>query len=127
MRTLGEIVEITLSGGQPEYDELRYALCAMQALLSFDMNALASLATAEEEGKKPFLIGSAIFQHRESFNRKKGAMEKSPKEYLGWGNDPKNPDYQESRKFAKLIFANAANIADCMEDIASTECNSSTI
>jgi hypothetical protein len=127
MRSLGEIIETTLTGGKPEYDELRYALCAMQALSTFDMNALAKLAIAEKENKKPFLSNSSQFQYSESFNRKKWTLKRSPKEYLGLENDPDNPEYQESRKWSQLLLTNVTAKTGYMGDVTGVGCDPSTV
>lgn len=97
MRTLGEIIEACRSGEKPSVDELRYAVCAMDALMTFDRQALWKLAEAEQEGKKPFMVYSGVWQRDENFGRVKRALEKTPKEYVGWNNDPDNPEFQERR------------------------------
>ena len=103
MMTLNEIIESVRDGGRPDYEDLRYAICAMAALQVFDSRALMKLAQAEREGKKPFMINSAEWQWEEYFNRHKRAGQKPPKEYVGWSNDPDNPDYLERRKVAMRI------------------------
>lgn len=97
MKTLGDIIDAVRDGERPDYEDLRYAICATSALMTFDRNALSNLAIAETEGKKPVLIYSAVFQHAENFNRVKRALSKPPKEYIGWGNDPENPDFLARR------------------------------
>jgi len=91
------------SGGRPEYDELRYAVCALDALTTFDQLALMKLANGQREGKKPVLVYSAEWQHSESFERMKRALAKTPKDYVGWNNDPDNPEYLDRRKASKKI------------------------
>lgn len=98
MRALGEIIEAARSGERPDYDELRYAVCAMDTLMTFDQIAFSRLAEAEMAGKRAILSNSAKFQHEERFNRIKRALGVDPKSYLGESNDPDNPDYQERRK-----------------------------
>ena len=98
MRTLGEITEAAKSGERPEYDELRYAVCAMDALMVFDRNAIWKLAEAEKDGKKPMLVWSALWQRDENFGRVKRALAKPPKEYLGDSFDPDKLENQERRK-----------------------------
>lgn len=106
--TLGEIIEAVRSGQRPAYDDLVYAICALDAMLTFDRKALMRLAEAENECKKPFLSYSAIFQWEESFNRCKAATEKPPKEWVGWNNDPANPEFQKRRAAALKLFYRAA-------------------
>ena len=94
------------SGERPEYEELRYAICAMEALATFDSQALSKLAQAELDGKKPVLTSSAVFQYEEHFNRNKRALDTDPAAYVGWNNDPDNPEFVQRRKAAiKLVEA----------------------
>ena len=97
MRTLGEISEAVRSNERPDYEELRYAVLAYQALTTFDSRALMRLSEAEREQKKPMLSNSAVFQYREHFTRFKLALAKSPQEWVGWNNDPANPEFQKHR------------------------------
>lgn len=46
MRTLNEIVTAVRDGERPDYEELRYAICALDALGVFNRNALMRLAEA---------------------------------------------------------------------------------
>ena len=108
MKTLNEIVTAVRDGERPDYDDLRYAICAMDALTTFDRMAFMRLAEAEREGKKPFMVTSAQWQWEEHFNRQKRAGEKAPKEYVGWNNDPDNPAFLARRKQAKKIMAGIA-------------------
>ena len=105
MKTLDEIIESVRNGDRPEYEDLRYAICAMSALETFDRLAIMKLAEAEREGKKPVLTYSAQWQWEEHFNRRKKAGAKPPKEYVGWNNDPENPEFLKRRKVAKKIYA----------------------
>lgn len=103
-KTLREIIEAVRDGERPEYDDLRYAICAMSALSIFDRQAFMKLAEAERESKKPFMVTSAQWQWEEHFNRTKRAMAKAPKEYVGWNNDPDNPEFLERRKHATRLM-----------------------
>jgi hypothetical protein len=106
MQKLGEIIDSVRDGGRPDYEDLRYAICAMSALMTFDRLALSTLATAEMEGKKPILSDSAVFQHEENFSRVKRALIQNPKEYVGWNNDPENQDFLARRaKSIRLVKA----------------------
>lgn len=107
MKTLGEIVEAVRSGERPDYDDLRYAICAMEALSTFDQLAFMNLASSEREGKKPFMTSSAQWQWEEHFRRHKSAGETQPKKYIGWNNDPDNPDFQKRRAVSKRIMHSA--------------------
>lgn len=103
-KTLGEIIEAVRDGERPEYDDLRYAICAMSALSIFDRQAFMKLAEAERETKKPFMVTSAQWQWEEHFNRTKRAMGKPPKDYVGWNNDPENPEFLKRRGLAKRVM-----------------------
>lgn len=95
MKTLMEIIDAVKAGERPEYDELRYAVCALDALTLFDEMALMKLVEAEKEGKKSFMIYSAMWQFEDRFKRMKTALGKSPKDWVGWNNDPENPEYRK--------------------------------
>lgn len=103
-KTLAEIIESVRDGGRPDYDDLRYAICAMEAIATFDRMAFMRLAEAEKAGKKPFMTTSAQWQFEESFNRAKRAMDKPPKQYVGWNNDPDNPEFLARRKKSQRII-----------------------
>jgi hypothetical protein len=105
---LGQIITAVRDGQRPSYEDLRYAICAMDALATFNRSAFMKLAEAEKEGKKPLLVYSAQWQFEESFRRAQRAMEKPPKEYVGWDNDPDNPEFLARRKKAMQLFERAA-------------------
>lgn len=102
--TLGDIIDAVRSGQRPSYDALLYAICALESLSNFDRQALMRLADAEREGRKPLLSNSALFQWDESFRRLKTALEKPPREWIGWNNDPANPEFRERRRSALKLF-----------------------
>lgn len=112
MRTLDEIVSAARGGEKPSVDELRYAVVAMDHLLTFDRMAFMTLAEAEREGKKPFLTRSAVWQWEEWFGRMKRALAKSPKEWLGPDNDPDSAEVQKRRAIASKIMDKAIRAAD---------------
>ncbi|MNN93765.1 hypothetical protein D3C81_2122740 [compost metagenome] len=79
----------------------------MDALMTFDRNAFFTLAEAEQEGKKPFLTRSAVWQRDEHFGRVKRALEKSPKDYLGPNYDPDSPTVQKRRQASLALLDKA--------------------
>jgi len=97
MKTLGEIIEAARSGDRPDYDDMRFALCAVDLLMTFDRQAIWKLSAAETEGKKPFMVNSAVWQRDENFDRVKRAMGKTPLAYLGASYNPDNPEVQSRR------------------------------
>lgn len=100
-KTLSEIVNAVRDGERPDYEDLRYAICALDALATFNRTAAMRLAEAEREGRKPFLTTSAAWQWEEHHRREQTALGKPPKEYIGWNNDPDNPEFLERRKQAQ--------------------------
>ena len=113
MKTLNQIVNAVRDGERPDYEELRYAVCALESLGTFNRMAFMRLAEAEREGKKPILTRSAQWQWEEHFRREKTAGEKSPKEWVGWNNDPDNPEFLKRRAESKRIMdAGVARAAD---------------
>ena len=107
MRTTFEIFEAVQAGEPTTHEECRYALLVLHAIGHFRRRDLESLAESEVAGKKP-LFGA---QHRleEDFRRNKTALGRDPKAYLGWGNDPENPDYRKriaaGRRLVDRLFA----------------------
>jgi len=111
MQTLHEIINAVRDGERVDYDDLRYAVCAMDALSTFDRMAFMKLAEAERDGKKPFLTTSAQWQWEEHFNRQKRAGSTPPKTYVGWNNDPDNPEFRARRGVANKVMARAVEAA----------------
>jgi len=100
MRNLADIIEDCKTNGKPDYEELRYSVLVMTGVLNLVNNELVKLYV---EGKIPNeLIRKMKLDGICSMYGK--ALNKSPKEYLGWNNDPKNPDYQRFHKIGmKLV------------------------
>ena len=111
MRTLYEIISSTRDGEHPDYEELRYAVCALEALMTFDGHAFSKLVEAEQRGQKPSFVWSAEWQFNERFERIKRAMNKDPKEWVGWNNDPDNPEFLKRRKASIKLFNKVLNNA----------------
>lgn len=100
MRTLFEIIEDVKDNKKPDYEELRYALLVYSFMFNMDHRNLREELLQEERTAK--FIRELKAQN--SFDMAKNALNKSPKEYLGWNSDPENPDYQKFRKAGdKLI------------------------
>lgn len=98
MRTLFDIIQDVQNGGMPKYDELRYAVCALDALNIFHSLALHDLAALEQRQDLKEPMHSAEFHFHNCFIRTKEAFNLSPKEWLGWQNDPANQAYLDRRK-----------------------------
>lgn len=94
MRTLLEIVEDIKDGKKPDYEELRYAVLVYSWIFSIEHNNYIEVLLSEKEIPKHVKKLKAD----SSFAMYKTALNTSPKEYLGWRNDPDNPEYQKFRK-----------------------------
>ncbi len=70
MRTLTEITNATRRGENVTFEELRYAVCAYDVMFA----------------------SSYPSQHRPLLEEFFKAAESDPREYIGWDNDPENPD-----------------------------------
>ena len=104
MKTLSEIIEICRSGGKPDIDDARIAICAMDILMTFDSTHLMRMAQRENEGKNPLLV-TAMRSFEDRFNRVKKALSKSPLEWLGDNNNPDNPEVQRRRDVSKKLVS----------------------
>lgn len=104
MKKLTDIITLVKDGGSPTSDEMRYAICALDALITFDSQALLQLAKGMQENRKPILIYSANWQWEEHHRRMQRALSKSPKEWVGEDNNPDNPEVQKRRKTSLKIL-----------------------
>jgi len=95
MRTLLEIIETTKDGETPAPDETYWAMLALSALSAFDSQDFHRLLY---KGTNDILTPQVLGESRHQ--RWKAALGKSPKEWVGWNNDPSNPDYQKFRTMA---------------------------
>ncbi len=89
MRPLAEIIEAVQAGESPEYDELFYAVSALQHLVNFDGTDLVGLA---ERGSP-----EVIKMLEEHCKRVRGALSRPPILWIGPNDDPRNPEFQERR------------------------------
>ena len=104
MRTLIEIIELIKDGGEPTREELYYSVLALEALNTFDTKDFHEmLRHPNSKLLTPEWLAS------ESWRRHKMALNKSPKEWVGWNNDPHNPDYQKMRGFHKRLLDKVLN------------------
>ncbi len=98
MRTLFEIVEAAKANQPTTHEECLYALLAYSGLSYFDSSSLQHLAFEPSRFRTPER------EAEESHRRWKMALNKSPKDWLGWNNDPKNPDCQRFHEVALKLF-----------------------
>ncbi len=98
MRTLTDIIEVVRKNQECTQEGLIYSLIALEALSTFDSLSLQRLAEESNKFRTP------KGEYEESFRRWKTALNKSPKEWVGWENDPKNPECLKRRSISlKLI------------------------
>ena len=100
MRTLSEIIDSAKDGNKPSHDECYWAMLALSALHHFDHRALMELPD-KTNAQLAFRLN---WEREETFRRSKAAYAKSPQEYVGWNNDPANPEYQRERQVALRLF-----------------------
>lgn len=98
MRTLSQIMDAVKENQPATEEELRYTLLAMDALSHWDRNFLIRFAGND----KPNVVRCEL-EANESFRRWKTALGAEPKTYVGWNNDPANPEYQRRRSIALKI------------------------
>lgn len=87
MRTLSEIIEDCKLNKKPSIDELRYSVIVLTSLTNMASGVLMRFYNADEKSIEKIRIEN-IFKGYST------ALNKSPKEWLGWVNDPENPEYQ---------------------------------
>lgn len=107
MKTLSEIIEICKSGGKPDVDDARFAICALSALLTFESTTLMRRFSRDEEGKKDVFGHKHYFE--ESFNRIKRALDIPPIKWLGSGQNPDDPEVQKRRKISRKLWDKVVN------------------
>ena len=100
MRTLFEIIESAKVGETTTHEECLYALLAYASLAYFDRRALQQLAF------KPSRFRTPQSESEESFRRWKTALAKSPKDWLGHGNDPANVECRQRVQKARQLLDN---------------------
>lgn len=95
MKTLQEIVEICKSGKKPTIDDARFAICVLDALLTFETMRLMRRAKDSDVARR---------EYEEHFNRCRAAFSQHPMDYLGEEYNPDIPDVQKRRNIsAKLV------------------------
>ena len=103
MRNLSEIIEECKTNGRPEYDELRYSVIALVSMLNMDHKNLHEELMRE----KPLSDFLKKMKSDNSHNMYRNALNKSPKDWLGWNNDPENPDYQKFHAMGTKLIEKA--------------------
>jgi len=96
-RSLGDIIEECQSGGRPDYDDMRYAICALQSLATMDFSDQRRIL----EAKRPEI---AALRSEECFQRRKRAYAAPPKKWLGPEYDPDSAEVQRRREISQKVF-----------------------
>jgi hypothetical protein len=99
-----DIIEAVKSNEPVGTEDMIYTILALDNLLFFERQSIRTLANGGRGNQKPSFIYDPLYQEKESFRRIKNAIEKDPKEWLGWNNDPKNPDYQYDKEMAHKVL-----------------------
>lgn len=100
MRKLIEIVEGAKEGSMPTHDECYWAMLALSHLHYFEVSDQRAMNDATNNVHRGMIA-------QEAFRRRKIAFDKSPKDWVGWDNDPSNPEYQKMRATAFKVFEKA--------------------
>jgi len=103
MKDLGDIIDACQTDEEVTEEELRYAVCAMNSIITLNKGSLDNLVKGEKEGRKGFIY-SAMFQYEERHKMMHRALNKDPKEWLGWNYDFKNIEYVNKMKRLNKIF-----------------------
>jgi hypothetical protein len=111
MRSLEEILDSLKANEKPNYEELRYSALCLAWLLNFEHVNLAQVLSH----KKDFTDSVKKSMLKESIRRYKDALKSDPKKYLGWNQDPENPNYQAFLITEKKLRSN--DIINKAEDI----------
>jgi hypothetical protein len=100
MKTLSEIIEDVKLNKRPDYEDLRYSLLVMTGVLNMVNHELVELYVKgimpNEFIRKLKLDGICKMYGT--------ALNKPPKEYLGWNGDPENPEYQRFYAMASKLM-----------------------
>lgn len=104
MRNLSDIVEDCKTNVRPDYEELRYSVLVMTGMLNLVNGELTRLY---DEGKMPSELIRKMKLDGGICTMYGKALNKSPKEYLGWNNDPENPEYQRFHAMGSKLVEKA--------------------
>lgn len=97
VKTLAEIITECKDGKMPEYDELRYAVVALDILLAQTNRDLRQASSLKSEFLRRFAL-------QRSDEVKHIAYNNPPKEWLGEMYDPDNPDTQRRRNALRGVL-----------------------
>lgn len=87
MKDLLDLIEDCKANKEVDAEDLRYAVIALTTVINMSSNKLMRFY---KQDMKP--IDKILLENH--FAAWTNALNKSPKDWLGWNNDPKNPEYQ---------------------------------
>ena len=102
MRNLSKIIESCKLNESVDNVELKYATIALTSLVNFSMSTIMRIY---DKSENQFDKMRAENVH----NAYSKALNKSPKEWLGWNNDPENPEYQRFHSLGNKLVEKALN------------------
>ena len=100
MRNLIEIIEDCKLNKKSSIDELRYSVIALTSLMNMATSTLRKLYKEDMNALEKMRLENI----RNAYST---ALNKSPKEWLGWNNDPENPEYQKFHAWGKKLVDEA--------------------
>ena len=102
MRNLSEIIEDCKLNKSVDNAELKYATIALTSLMNFSMSTIMRIYDKSQSQFDKLRVENV-------HNAYNTALNKSPKEWLGWNNDPENPDYQKFHALGNRLVEKALN------------------
>ena len=102
MRNLSKIIEDCKLNKSVDSEELKYATIALTSLMNFSMSTIMRIY---DKSQNQFDKMRAENVH-DAYSK---ALNKSPKDWLGWDNDPENPAYQKFHALGNRLVEKALN------------------
>lgn len=100
MRVLSEIIEACKLNEEVSKEELAYAVLSLTYVNNMSSSLLLKLHSEEVDSRKKERIAS----NHENVAK---ALNSDPKVWLGWNNDPKNPQYQRFHAMGRKLVDKA--------------------
>lgn len=100
MRNLSDIVEDCKLNKVVDPEELKYALLVYVSMMNIASSTIRNMNPTASPGY-------LVLQQEHIHNVYHTALNRSPKEYLGWNNDPENPEYQKFHAMGNRLLDKA--------------------
>ena len=101
MRELGEIIEAIKTNKEVTHEEAVYSVLVLTSVANDIYNKFADLlCNGWSELKKD------LYKHSKS-GMFESALKNPPDKFLGWNNDPKNPEYQKFHAWGRRLVDKA--------------------